>query len=90
VLEQDFNARALEESGCGMSASLDAFSEETWRAFEARRPEFLRGLEAFKARHPRYDGLEATLRRIRRLLGPRASTRVASPSGEAVRRATAP
>jgi uncharacterized protein (TIGR00661 family) len=90
VLEQDFNARALEESGCGMSAALDAFTAETWHAFEARRPAFLRGLEAFKARHPRYDGLEATLRRIRRLLGPRASARVANDALQAVGRATAP
>lgn len=92
VLEQELNARALEESGCGMSVALGAFTAEAWSDFEARRPAFLRGLIAFKARHPRYDGLEATLRRIRRLLG-RTAPRPAQDAknrGQALLRATAP
>jgi uncharacterized protein (TIGR00661 family) len=68
VLEQDFNARALEQSGCGMRAAFEDFSPSLWEGFELRRAEFLAGLDAFQADHPQYDGLESALRRIRRLL----------------------
>jgi uncharacterized protein (TIGR00661 family) len=70
VLEQDFNAQALEQSGCGMRAAFADFRPDLWSEFEARRPDLLNGLKDFKRRHPHYDGLEVTLRRIRRLLRP--------------------
>ncbi len=68
VLEQELNARALEDSGCGAVCVLDAFTSETWQAFESGRGGYLRGLRAFREMHPDYDGLAGTLRVIRRLV----------------------
>lgn len=68
VLEQAFNARALEESGCGMACGLEDMTPGVWRWFEEKRGGYIRGLRAFRDAHPSYDGLEATLRIIRRLV----------------------
>ncbi len=68
VLEQTLNARALEESGCGMVCDLRDLTAETWVRFEDLRVGFLRGLQLFRDRHPDYDGLQATLRVVRRLV----------------------
>ncbi len=71
VLEQAFNARALEESGCGMACGIEDLTPSVWSWFEAKRGGYVRGLRAFRDAHPEYDGLEATLRIVRRLVGGR-------------------
>lgn len=78
VLEQALNARALEASGCGMACDPGDLSATAWERFEERRVEFLRGLRAFRDRHPAYDGLDATLRVIRRMIHAPKRTSVAS------------
>lgn len=80
VLEQDFNARALVETGCGMSGNFEEFCPGFWERFESRRVEFQEALRAFKAAHPQYDGLETTLRGIRRLLHRTAPARAVDPT----------
>ena len=67
VLEQAFNARALEESGCGQACSLQDFSPAVWAWFTAARSRHMAGIAAFKRSHPHYDGLQATLCEIRKL-----------------------
>jgi UDP:flavonoid glycosyltransferase YjiC (YdhE family) len=75
VLEQELNALALERSGCGRSCPMRGFDAETWRRFESELPELRRGIARFMDRHPRYDGLSATLHLVRRML--RGSARLA-------------
>ncbi len=78
VVEQELNALALERSGCGMACAMHRFTPAVWGDFEARRAALLRGLELFWKRHPRYDGLDATLRVIERVARAAAKTRAAA------------
>lgn len=68
VLEQAFNARALEESGCGMACGAEDFDVGVWDWFEGGRPGYLRRLMEFRAEHPDYDGLTAAMEAIREML----------------------
>jgi len=79
VLEQAFNARALEESGCGMACGIEDLDASVWSWFEAKRAAYLRGLRSFRDANPSYDGLEATLRIIRRLVNTRTKEPVHVP-----------